>query len=193
MSAAAKCFGSQRTRRESCIDWCGNLKAMSFEGARLSAVPFVSGGSGASALRELALRLKNRGPSVAKASIMTQIYGTAEAVPLQSILSPLAEEPLSPVISWPLKRQGPVSSSVMTRSRTLLCPPRKQPTCTDGRAITARVFRLSKIVSSGKGTGPACFVLPPVHTLSFSTAKQKAPKQVRLPCFGASFKLAHWG
>src|SRR5664279_946535 len=81
----------------------------------------------------------------------------------------------------------------MTRNRTLLYPPRNQPTCAGELGNIARVFRLSKKLSSGDGTGPACFVLRAANTVVLSWAKQKAPKQVRLPCFGASLALAHWG
>src|SRR5664279_1380519 len=80
----------------------------------------------------------------------------------------------------------------MTRNRILLYPPRNQPTCAGELGNIARVSVVKKL-SSGEGTGPACFVLRAANTVVLSWAKQKAPKQVRLPCFGASLKLAHWG
>jgi len=57
-----------------------------FEGARLQPCRYVGVESWASAPEGIRTSFQPRSPSVAKATMMRAAYGTAEAVPLQSLL-----------------------------------------------------------------------------------------------------------
>ena len=80
----------------------------------------------------------------------------------------------------------------MTRSRTLRCPPRNLPTCAGGLGNHCPSISIVKNRSPGEGTGPACFVLPPVHTLSFSTAKTKGTETGTSTLFRCQLQTSTW-
>ena len=71
-----------------------------------------------------------------------------------------------------------VTSSVAGTEQDLAVPAAQPPLCADGApALLPLVFQFSNIVRQARALGQPVLFQPPVHTSSFSAAKQKAPKK----------------
>src|ERR1019366_5562453 len=71
-----------------------------------------------------------------------------------------------------------VTSSVSSTERDLAVPAAQPPLCADGApARLPLVFQFSNIVRQARALGQPVLFQPPVHTSSFSAAKQKASKK----------------
>jgi hypothetical protein len=70
-----------------------------------------------------------------------------------------------------------VTSSVASTERDLAVPAAQQPSARTGARRYCLVFQFSNIVRQARALGQPVLFQPPVHTSSFSAAKQKAPKK----------------